>query len=138
MALTRTSTEALVKGRGRYRNIVRIEPANCAKNFMFKPLEETVYVFSNPSNDKYAWIGADKSKVIVLQDFHWSRKMISWKDLLLLLEGEAVKLPVLKNQYTGDIVINDYTPILTTRKERIRFEDKYNTYYQRETEMMSV
>ena len=36
-------------------------------------------------------VGADSAEVIVLQDFRWSREMIPWSDLLLLLEGETVK-----------------------------------------------
>ena len=41
------------------------------------------------ANDKYGWVGADSVEVIVLQDFQWSRDMIAWNDLLLLLEGET-------------------------------------------------
>ena len=88
--------EALIKGRGKFRNILIVGPANCAKTVMLKPLETIFHVFSNPSNDKYAWIGADSADVIILQDFRWDRETISWRDLLLLLEGEAVKLPALK------------------------------------------
>ena len=66
---------------------------------MLKPLELIYNVFSNPANDKYAWVGADTAEIIVLQDFRWCLDSISWKDLLLLLEGETVKLPTPKNHF---------------------------------------
>ena len=72
---------------------------------MLKPLELIYDVFSNPANDKYAWVGADTAEIIVLQDFRWCRDSIPWKDLLLLLEGETVKLPAPKNQFSTDVVI---------------------------------
>ena len=49
--------DLLVKGRGKNRNIMIMGPANCAKTFLFKPLQTMFKTFSNPSNDKYAWIG---------------------------------------------------------------------------------
>ena len=130
--------EALIKGRGKFRNILIIGPANCAKTFILKPLEKIFHVFSNPSNDKYAWIGADSAEVIILQDFRWNRETISWRDLLLLLEGETVKLPAPKNQYAGDVVICKDTPIFATSKDKVRYRGSYNTSDERETEMMSV
>ena len=46
--------ELLKKGRGKFRNIFIHEPANTAKSFMLKPLEDIFKVFCNPANDKYA------------------------------------------------------------------------------------
>ena len=109
--------EALIKGRGKFRNILIIGPANCAKTLILKPLEMIFHVFSNPSNDKYVWIGADSAEVIILQDFRWNRETISWRDLLLLLEGETVKLPAPNNQYAGGVVICKDTPIFGTSKD---------------------
>ena len=91
--------DSIIKGRGKFRNIMIIGPANCGKTSLLKPLDTIYRVFSNPANDKYGWVGADKGEVILLQDFRWSRDNISWKDLLLLLEGEIVKLPAPKNQF---------------------------------------
>ena len=130
--------EALIKGRGKFRNILIVGPANCAKTVMLKPLETIFHVFSNPSNDKYAWIGADSAEVILLQDFRWDRETISWRDLLLLLEGETVKLPAPKNQYAADVVIYKDTPIFATSKVKVRYRGTYNASDERETEMMSV
>ena len=84
-----------------------IGPANCGKTFFLKPLDTIYRVFLNPANDKYGWVGADKGEVILLQDFRWSRVNISWKDLLLLLEGEIVKLPAPTNKFLSDVIINN-------------------------------
>ena len=87
----------LIHGRGRFRNVMISGPANCGKTFMLKPLEIIYNAFSNPVNDKYALVGAEKAEMVILQDFRWSSELICWKDLLLLPEGEPVKLPSPKN-----------------------------------------
>jgi len=51
--------EALALGRGKYRNVLLVGPANCAKTFLLKPLKQ---LFENPINDKFAWVGADKAR----------------------------------------------------------------------------
>lgn len=130
--------DLLMNGRGKFRNLMIIGPANCGKTFMFKPLASIYNVFSKPANDKYAWVGADSTEVIVLQDFRWSREMIPWNDLLLLLEGETVKLPAPKNQFSSDVVIEKDTPIFATSKCRIAYVGKFNSSDERETEMMAI
>ena len=50
--------ELVEKWRGKFRNMIITVPANCAKSFMLKPLQGIYKVFSNPANDKYAWVGA--------------------------------------------------------------------------------
>ena len=65
--------DLLIHGRGKFRNVMITSPANCCKN-----------AFSNPTNEKYAWVGADNAEVVILQDFVWSNGLICWKDLLLL------------------------------------------------------
>ena len=130
--------DLLINGRGKFRNIMIIGPANCGKTFMLKPLEMIYDLFSNPANDKYAWVGADTAEIIVLQDFRWCRDCIPSKDLLLLLERETVKLPALKNQFSTDVVSKKDTPIFATSKSRITYTGKFNSTDDRETEMMSV
>ena len=130
--------DSIIKGRGKFRNIMIIGPANCGKTFLLKPLDTIYRVFSNPANDKYGWVGADKGEVILLQDFRWSRDNISWKDLLLLLEGEIVKLPAPKNQFLSDVIINNDTPIFATSKSQVTYVGKFNSSDERETEMMSI
>ena len=122
--------DLLVKGRGKFRNIIIVGPANCAKTFLLSPLQEIFNTFSNPANDKYAWLGAENAELIFLNDSRWSSEMIAWKELLLLLEGQTVHLPSPKNQYANDICIDKNTPIVAT--------GKYNSTDEWENEMMSV
>jgi len=128
----------LEKGRGKYRNIMIVGPANCAKTFLLLPLKEIFRTFSNPSNDKYAWIGAENAEVIFLNDFRWTPETIAWKDLLLLLEGQEVHLPAPKNHFTNDLCIDSDTPIFATGKGEIKFVGKYNSRDDREDEMMGA
>ena len=130
--------QLLEHGRGKFRNLLIVGPANCGKTFLLKPLEIIFRAFTNPANDKYAWVGADQAEVIVLQDFRWSSELICWKDLLLLLEGENVKLPSPKNQFATDVCINTDIPVFATSKAKIEFVGKHNTRDDRETEMMDV
>ena len=131
--------DLLEKGRGKHRNMMLIGPSNCAKTFMFKPLKLIFEnsVFENPSNDKYAWIGAEKARLILLQDFRYSKEVIAWHDLLLLLEGETVKLPAPKNHFNSDIVIDTDVPIFATSKCEIVYKGPFNTTDERETDMMA-
>ena len=107
--------DLLINGRGKFRNLLIIGPTNCGKTFMLKPLEFIYDVFLKSANDKYAWVGADSTEVILLQDFRWSREMIPWNDLLLLL-GETVKLPVPKNQFLSDVFVVKDMPIFACSK----------------------
>ena len=93
---------------------------------MLKPLEIIYNVFSNPANDKYSSVGVDNAEVIILQDFRWSSELICWKDLLLLLEGEPVKLPSPKNQFATDVYIKTDMPIFATSKAKIEFVGKHS------------
>ena len=77
--------------------------------------------FSNPSNGKYDWIGAEDTEVIFLNNFRWTSEMITWKELLLLLERQRVHLPSPKNQYASDITISSDVAIFATGKSRIVF-----------------
>lgn len=116
--------DLLVKGRGKFRNVLIIGPANCGKTFLLSPIRLILDTFSNPSNDKYAWLGAEQSQAIFLNDFRWSSDMIAWKELLLLLEGQAVHLPAPKNNYSKDICISKDIPIFATSKSRIQFQGR--------------
>ena len=130
--------DLLTNGRGKFRNLMIIGPADCGKTFLFKPLPLIYNAFCNPANDKYAWVGADSAEVILLQDFRWRPDMIPWNDLLLLLEGEIVKLPALKNQFASDVTIEKDTPILATSKNRVTYAGKFNSTDSHEDEMMAV
>lgn len=130
--------ELLEKGRGKYRNIMLIGPANCGKTFLLDPLREIYKCFLNPSNDKYAWVGADRKEVIFLNDFRYNQQMITWKDFLLLLEGHTVNLPAPKNHFSTDVSITSDIPIFATSSEKIVYYTRGGLVDPRESEMMAV
>ena len=105
---------------------------------MLQPLEHIYHAFCNSANDKYAWFGADPAEVIVPQDFRWSPQLICWKDLLLLLEGELVKVPSPKNQFACDVCINKDIPVFATNERKIEYVGKHNISIERETKMIDV
>lgn len=131
--------ELLTLGRGKFRNLMIYGRSNCAKTFILKPLKNIFgeKLFDNPANDKYAWVGAEKAQVILLQDFRFSKDVIAWKDLLLLLEGETVKLPAPKNHFSKDVVIDTDVPIFATSKSPITYKGPFNAEDERETDMMN-
>ena len=109
------------------------------KTFMLKPLKRIFgdRLFDNPANDKYAWFSAEKAEVILLQDFRFCREVITWKDLLLLLEGETVKLQAPKNHFATDVVISSDVPNFATSKASIVFKGPQNVEDECKTEMMN-
>lgn len=129
--------ELLIRGRGKYRNLIIVGRTNCGKTFLLKPLELLFNAFSNPAADKYAWVGADKAEVIWLNDFRWSKELIEWKSFLLLLEGDRVNLPAPKNHYAADICIENDVPIFATSKDIIKYRGPYNAEDKNEDDMMS-
>ena len=130
--------ESLIQGRGKWRNIIVCGPANCGKTFILKPLELIYECFTNPAKDKYCWVGAEKKEVILLQDFRWDPETIAWKSLLLLLEGETVKLPAPKNHYAKDVIIEGDVPIFATSKERVTWYGPNNKTCELEDKMMDI
>ena len=130
--------DLLVKGHGKSRNIMIMGPANCAKTVLFKCLQTMFTAFSNPSNDKYAWIGAEDAEVIFLNEFRWTSEMIAWKELLLLLERQIVHLPPPKNHYESDTTISSDVPIFATGKSRIVFRGRGNSTNSMEDDMMAA
>ena len=128
-------------GRAKFRNILLIGEADCAKTFLLKPLA-TIYgndLFENPASHKYGWGNAANKTVMLLQDFRWSSDLIAWKDLLLLLEGETVKLPAPRNFFKDDICIRseDNVAIFATSVDVIKYKGSYNVRDTREDDMMA-
>ena len=113
--------DLLIHRRGKFRNFMITGPENCGKTFTLKPLEIIYHAFSNPVNDKYAWVGADNAEIIILQDFKLSSELICWKDLLLLLEGEPVKLPSTINQFATDVCLKTEYQFLLPAKQKLNF-----------------
>ena len=127
----------LTLGRGKYRNVMIVGVTNCAKTFLFKPLELVFNTFSNPATDKYAWVGTENAEIILLNDFRWTRELIEWKSLLLLLEGDRVNLPAPKNHFVNDICIDSDVLIFATSKDVIKYRGSYNAEDKSEDDMMA-
>ena len=130
--------DLLEKGRGMFRKVLIVGPANWVKTFLLTPLTKIFETFSNPANDKYAWLGAELAEIIFLNDFRWTPEIITWKELLLLLEGQSVHLLSPKNHYSHEICIDSDTPIFATSKSRITYTGKYNATDEIDNEMMGV
>ncbi|XP_033630881.1 uncharacterized protein LOC117292827, partial [Asterias rubens] len=136
-SFSKAVTTLLDEGRGKYRNIMITGPANCGKTFLLNPLNKIYNVFTNPATTTFAWVGAEQSEIIFLNDFRWTSQIIPWQDLLLLLEGQLVHLPAPKSHFAQDLILNKDTPIFCTRKNPIVLV-KGGSVDERETEMMAV
>lgn len=125
----------LEKGRGKERNVMLVGRSNCAKTFLLLPLTKIFKCFSSPTKGTFNWVGADKSECVILNDFRWSEKVMPWSDLLNLLEGFEIHVPVPKTHFAENPVWTADTPIFATSKSRIR---KYEggEIDEVETEMM--
>lgn len=128
-----------MQGRGKGVNLLLVGTTNTGKTFMLKPLQQIFgeKLFENPANDKYGWAGIENCQVVLLNDFRYSRDLILWKDLLLLLEGDTVKLPAPKNHRSTDIVLkstNDI-PILASSAGEIE-ASRWSPNWKVETDMM--
>lgn len=130
--------ELLEKGRGKYRNVMIVGPADCGKTFLLNPLNKLFQTFTNPATTSYAWVGSENAEVIFLNDFRWSPEILAWKDMLLLLEGQTLHLPAPKTHFAKDIIFERDTPIFATSKELIVFMGKRGCTDDRETEMMAA
>lgn len=129
--------ELLEKGRGKYRNLLIVGPANTGKTFILNPLTKIFRTFSNPASTTFAWVGAELAECIFLNDFRWSPQVIPWHDFLLMLEGQVVHLPAPKTHYAKDLSFETDTPIFSTGKRTMVYI-KNGVLDERETEMMSV
>ena len=107
------------------------------KEFLLNPLNRIYNAFSNPATTTFAWVGAEHADVIFLNDFRWSKQIIPWHDLLLMLEGQLVHLPAPKSHYSTDATLSSDVPIFCTAKEEISLV-KGGVLDATETEMMRV
>ena len=64
--------DLLMKGRGKYRNIMITGNANCGKTFLLNPLTHIYNTFCNPASGSFAWVGVENAECIFLNDFRWS------------------------------------------------------------------
>eukprot|EP00795_Rhopilema_esculentum_P003566 gene3566-biopygen19 len=126
IATTWKMSNLLEKGRGKFRNIMITGLANCGKTDLLNPLNDLFETFTNPANTSYAWLGAEKAQVILLNDFLYSTEIMAWNDFLCFLEGQTVHLAAPKSTYAQDIHFNKDTPAFATGKEKIKFLGRYN------------
>ena len=87
---------------------------------MLKPITKVFNMFGNPATLSFAWVGAEQAKAIILNDFCWSSRLISWHDLLLLLEGEHVHLLIPKTHFIQNILLSADKPIFATSSDEIK------------------
>ena len=95
-------------------------------------MEKLFKVFYNPAEGKYVWTEVVDVEVIFLNDFGWCKEIISWKEMLLLLEGQPVHFPASKNHYSKDVCLLSDTPVVTISKSRVVFERNGKLYWGRE------
>ena len=59
----------LQQGRGKYRNLMIVGPANCGKTLLMNPLSKIYDTFCNPATGTFAWVGAQSAEVIFFEWF---------------------------------------------------------------------
>lgn len=106
--------KALEFGRDKMNNVCLYGLSNCGKTFLLQPLLKIYDTFSSPATGTFAWVGAEKKEVVLLNDFRWSEKVIPWSDLLNLLEGWPIHIPMPKTSNPEDVVWEAKTPIFAT------------------------
>ena len=124
-------------GRGKYRNIFIYGPANSGKTFILSPLKLIFYTFCNPATGTFAWVGAEKAELVLLNDFRWNPSIIAWADMLQLLEGDIVHSPAPKNFCKQDIEFDKDSPFFATADAPIVLV-KGGAINQANSEMMRV
>ena len=112
----------IIKGRGKHRNVMVTGPTNCGKTFLICPIDKLFKAFCNPPEDKYAWVEVVDVEVIFLKNFRWCKEMISWKEMLLLLEGPPVHFPASKNNYSESVCLVSDTFVVATSSSHVGFE----------------
>ena len=106
--------KALEFGRDKMNNVCLYGLSNCGKTFLLQPLLKIYDTFSSPASGTFAWVGAEKKEVVLLNDFRWSEKVIPWSDFLNLLEGWPIHIPMPKTSNPEDVVWEQKTPIFAT------------------------
>jgi hypothetical protein len=82
-------------------------------------------------------VGVDKVEIILLNDFRWSRELIEWKSLLLLLEGDCVNLSAPKNHFVTDVCVDLDIPVFASSKDIIKYRGSYYAEDKLEDDIMA-
>ena len=117
---SRAITDLLKYGRGKNRNIMIVGSANCGKSFLLNPLLKIFRFFTNPAQNSFAWVGAERSELIYLNYLRYLEKLIQWNIFLQMLEGSEVWLSAPKNHSPEDIKFKKDTPIIATSIAPVR------------------
>ena len=93
---------------------------------------------STPQNYFYAWTGLDEVEVAFLNDIRWSKELITWHELMSLVEGDFSKLSRPKNVFASDLSIPRWNSIsyFATGIKSFQFAGVYGQQNERETDMM--
>ena len=116
---------ALKYGRRKKNNIMIVGSTNCAKSFMFLPLEEIFDVFETPSKSSFNFVGALDKEVLFFNDMRYrgngvgDKEFMPWSQLLNLLEGAAMNIAMPKNHFAQDVQWKKRPPIFATSEYRI-------------------
>ena len=140
---------SLMKGRHKDHNILLHGPGDSGKSFILKPILKVLpLVFKNPANSKYAWMGAEKSNLIFLNDLRWAplekkEGFIAWSKFLNLLEGFEEQLPAAMNQQSTMVTIKKKMPIWATSDGPILYwvfnrHEPVTPQHVRENDMMRL
>jgi len=130
-------------GRNKMNNIFLLGVRNCGKTFLLRPLNLIYKTFCNPASGSFNWIGAQNSEVILLNDFRYpaidkgADRVISWQDLLNLLDKDKLTIAAPKNHYAADIEWSKRQPIFGNGPFKIKYV-RYGEENSVETEMMDA
>ena len=106
-------------GGGKICNILLVGPED-----FLNPLTEIYDTILNPSSSRYEFVGAENKELMFLNDLRWSQEMISWKELLNLLEGQSIHLATPETHYATCVLITEDVPIFATNIAPIMFAGK--------------
>ena len=95
--------DLLTLGRGKYWNMIIVGPSNFGKILLLKPLESIFKTFVNQHQLNMPGLELTILRSFFLNDFRCSPELVGWKSLLLLLEGDQLRLPAPKNHFPCDI-----------------------------------
>ena len=112
--------DLLTKGCGKFRNIMLRGPANCSKMFLLNPLNKVFNTFTNSASTSFAWVGAEKDKVLFLNNFRWLPQIIAWHDVFshaLKVSWSIYLCP--KHHFAHNIVFNKDRSIFSTSKHQL-------------------